>query len=372
MFGRKQIIFGAVLGVVVAAVILAWDRAGRAAPPQGIIVSECEGALKELVIQYEPGALEDIAPIYRDFLRQLSADVIVHVACPDRVAFDQLREAVGKVPCTLQPVITGHPQTAWARDRWVALVYPGGAVHLASAPHEVAGTVWPARAGDERIGEDLAQAIPGVSFQRSELYFDGGDVLATPRHAIVTSRLLPRNIGKTVRDAAELKERMERLLGRPVLLLDGAPDHHVAMFMMAADKDTMLVGDPSLANKISTPSDCARWALPEGADFSADTQKLFDAVADQCARAGYRVVRIPVAPGGDGRTYLTYTNVLIDQPGGKRIVYMPIYHGAEALNEAAAAVWKGLGFEVRPVDCTGAYRHFGCLHCLVNVLRRGD
>jgi hypothetical protein len=29
-----------------------------------------------------------------------------------------------------------------------------------------------------------------------------------------------------------------------------------------------------------------------------------------------------------------------------------------------------LGFEVRPVDCTSAYAHFGTLHCLVNVLRR--
>jgi hypothetical protein len=37
---------------------------------------------------------------------------------------------------------------------------------------------------------------------------------------------------------------------------------------------------------------------------------------------------------------------------------------------AARKVWESLGYEIRPVDCTTAYRHFGCLHCLVNVLHR--
>ena len=75
-------------------------------------------------------------------------------------------------------------------------------------------------------------------------------------------------------------------------------------------------------------------------------------------------------PGRDSRTYLTYVNVIIDQQGTRRIVYMPIYRGAEGLNAAAMAVWKKLGFEVRPVDCTSVFRNFGSLHCLVNVLRK--
>ena len=77
-----------------------------------------------------------------------------------------------------------------------------------------------------------------------------------------------------------------------------------------------------------------------------------------------------MVPAQDGRTYLTYVNVLIDQRSGRRLVYLPFYRGAERLNAAARAVWEGLGYEVVPVDCTSAYRHFGCLHCLVNVLQR--
>jgi len=100
------------------------------------------------------------------------------------------------------------------------------------------------------------------------------------------------------------------------------------------------------------------------------TRHLFDAVAAQCSAAGYRVVRIPVVPARDGRTYLTYVNVLMDQEGNRRIVYLPHYTGAGALNDAARKIWEGIGFEVRPVNCTATYRQFGCLHCLVNVLTR--
>ena len=101
-----------------------------------------------------------------------------------------------------------------------------------------------------------------------------------------------------------------------------------------------------------------------------DYLALFDAVARQCAAAGYRVVRIPDVPARDGTTYLTYVNVLMDQQGARRLVYLPYYRGVEPLNAAARAVWESLGYEIRPVDCTTAYRHFGCLHCLVNVLSR--
>ena len=39
--------------------------------------------------------------------------------------------------------------------------------------------------------------------------------------------------------------------------------------------------------------------------------------------------------------------------------------------KAAAAVWRSAGWQVRRVDCTASYVHFGSLRCLVNVLARG-
>ena len=37
-----------------------------------------------------------------------------------------------------------------------------------------------------------------------------------------------------------------------------------------------------------------------------------------------------------------------------------------SLGDAAASAWEELGFEVRRVDCTNTYKHFGSLRCLVN------
>ena len=379
---RWQTLVGILIGLLAAGSILALTGSPeRRPPPSGPILSECDGHLRELVLQYEPAAKDIVAPVYRDFLGALDRDVNVHLVCPDRAAFDDFLAAVGPVPCSVTPILSGHPMTAWARDRWVALTpaAAGGATTLWSPRGEVAEEVWPARAGDERVGRDIAAALaPVVLARRSGLYFDGGDFLADSETVFVMPRVLQRNIQQTVRSQQEFLGLLSGELKRRVILLDEAPDHHAGMFMASVGGRTMLVGDPSLAREL-TAADMAQptlaatnefMNLPGGPDFSAPTQHLFDAVAAQCSAVGYRVVRIPVVPAQDGRTYLTYVNVLMDQQGGRRLVYLPFYRGVEPLNAAARSVWQSLGYEIRPVDCTTAYRHFGCLHCLVNVLAR--
>jgi len=280
------------------------------------------------------------------------------------------------------PVPVDHPMTTWSRDRWVALAPgPGGGPTTLWVPRgEAGGEVWPARAGDERVGDDLATALaPAVRALRSGLFFDGGDFLADEENVFVVSRMLPRNIQHTVENRDELLRILSTRLKRRVILLDQSPDHHAGMFMVAAGGRRMLVGDPDLGRRSVIGEGAADSSaaaevlekLPGGADFSPETQRLFDAVAAQCAAEGYQVTRLPVVPARNGRTYLTYANVLIDQQGARRIVYLPFYHGVEALNATARAVWEGLGYEIRPVDCSSVYRHGGCLHCLVNILERG-
>jgi hypothetical protein len=379
---RWQSIVGAIIGLAAGSAIVAFTGSPEHAPaPSGPILSECDGRLCELVLQYEPAARDIVAPVYRDFLRALAPDASVHVACPDPAAFADFGAAVGTVPCRVAPIFTGHPMTSWSRDRWVALApaAAGAPTTLWSPRGEAAQEVWPERAGDERIGRDIAAALaPRVRAQRSRLYFDGGDFLADGEAVFVLPRVLERNIQQTVRNRKELLDLLAREFKRRVILLDEAPDHHAGMFMASAGDRNMLVGDPSLARELISvemaqhehASTNEFMSLPGGPDFTASTQRLFDAVAAQCAAAGYRVVRIPVVPARDGRTYLTYLNALIDQQGGRRVVYLPFYRGVERLNAAARSVWENLGYEIRPVDCTTAYRHFGCLHCLVNVLRR--
>jgi len=378
---RWQTITGMALGLLAGVAVLSiagsgggggHHTAGRPPSPAGPILSECDGRLAELVIHYEPSAKDSVARVYHDFLGALENDVLVHVVCPDQAAFAELTTIAGPLKCRLFPVVVNHPMTTWSRDRWVALTpaADGGPTTLLSPLGEAADEIWPARAGDARVGMDLAKAMaPAVTAVRSGLYFDGGDFLADGANVFVVPRVLQRNIQHTVATREEFLKILSDRLGRPVILLDNSPDHHAGMFMVAVGQGRMLVGDPGLGRRTAATGSLPD--LPGGPDFTPETQHRFDAVAAQCAAAGYQVTRLPVIPACDGRSYLTYANVLLDQRGGRHIVYLPFYDGVESLNAAARAIWIGLGYEVRPVDCTTIYRHFGCLHCLVNVLRRG-
>jgi agmatine/peptidylarginine deiminase len=76
-------------------------------------------------------------------------------------------------------------------------------------------------------------------------------------------------------------------------------------------------------------------------------------------------VAVPFLPTGEERAYVTYNNVVID---GKT-VFMPVYDMPE-LDEAAEAVWRSEGFEVRRVPAADLLPCRGAVHCLVNVLER--
>jgi len=376
---RWQTWLGVLIGFIAGLIALALvsSRHQRRAPDSGAVLSECDGHLRRLVIQYEPSSKPVIEIPYRQFLRALEPDITVHVVCPTQAGYEELSALVGPVRCKLLPVVVGHAMTTWSRDRWVACAPPmqGAPLTLWAPRAEAAEELWPARAGDQRIANDLAIALGDkVRARRSSLYFDGGDFLADSENVFVVPRVLGPNLQHTVNSREEFLAVVAAQFKRHVILLEQAPDHHAAMFMASVGNRTMVVGDPASARALfragSGHPAAAIDQLPGGPDFTLETQHRFDAVAAQCHIEGYRVVRIPVVPSRDARTFLTYVNVLLDQQGERRIVYLPFYRGQDPMNAAARIAWQSLGYEVRPVDCTNTFRHFGCLHCLVNVLER--
>lgn len=349
-----RILLGVLLGVLGGGLLYP-----TAARPPARLYSDGDGALREIVIQYVADAAPIVTRAYRDFLGALPARVTVRVVCPETADFEDLRRHVGPVSCGLEAVLVHHEMTGWARDRWLALD-TGDAATLLLPCVEQGEALWPLRRGDGRIGFDLAAALPGrVAARRLGIEFDGGDFVADADTVFVTPNVVRRN------GRPGLADSLARILGRRVVLLDEAPDHHAGMFMMPVGDGRVLVGDPSRARPLvdGDPN-------PAGADWSPEAQARFDAVAARCEAEGYRVHRIPVVPGRDGRTYLTYVNVILDEADGGRVVYLPVYRHVPALNDAAAAVWRDLGYEVRRVDCTETYVHYGSLRCLVNVLAR--
>ncbi len=368
----RHLLVGAGLGLLVAAVTLALVSP-VAAPGRvqtGPVLSDCHGAIEQLVIQYVGQAASLSAPVYAELLPQLPEDVTVQVLVPDAAAFADLRHRVGPVACRLRPIVTGHAMTTWSRDRWLA-ASDGQQRWLISPKREDGAEAWPARAGDARVGDDLAGAIPGLGHRRSDLLFDGGDVVVARGRALVAGRVAKRNIQHTVSDAAALLEALQHLLGREVILLGRSPDHHAGMYVMPAGQGRIFVADPAAGLALlGDPAHRPAELLGGPVDASARLQADLDAVAEQLTREGFEVHRMPVLAGADGRTWMTPLNGILDQRHGRRIVYMPVYRGAERLNEAAAALWRAAGFVVRPIDCTSSYRHFGSLRCLVNVLAR--
>jgi hypothetical protein len=375
---RWEVALGVLIGLFGSAAVLSFFESGAGSAPGfagGPIVSECDGALGEIVIHYVGEAAEATLPTYRAFLGKLPAEVTVHVACPDEQSYKDLLAGIGATRCKLSPVIVGHALTAWSRDRWLALGGATGPETVLLCPRgEEGADIWPARAGDQRIAEDLAAALgKGLTARCSDFYFDGGDFAADGETVFVRPRVLLRNVQRTVADRTELAAGLEAALKRCIVLFDKAPDHHVGMYMMPIGDRTVLVGDPKLAKTLLVEAkeiEDLQPFFPGGPDFSEETAALFDAVAAQCRSAGYRVVRIPVVPGSDGRTYITYVNVIQDHRKDRKTVYMPVFSQAEILNRAAAAIWEKQGFEVEPIDCNNCSKYFGSLHCLVNVLRR--
>jgi hypothetical protein len=362
---------GACIGAILGLMVISGSRQSRpSAPLIGSMLSEHGGAIRRLVMQYTKGA-NFVWPVYRQFLQDQTSDVTVYMVCPAADDFSEIRGEIGVVKCNVVPVYTAHPLTAWARDRWVSLASPADATTLLAPKSELQQEIWPQRSGDSLVAGDLAKSLgPNVRAARSDLYFDAGDFLADASFIFATPAVLRRNLQHTVTDRRELIEKLEHDLGRRVILMDDAPDHHAGMYMMAPGNRQMLVGDPALGASLINTDSPSLAAMEGGPDFTSQTQRHFDSVAKLAAEHGYQVVRIPTVPSQDGKRYLTYVNVIMDIRDGHSIVYMPSYEDQPRLNAAAKSVWEALGFRVMTIDCSSLWPQGGTLHCVVNVLDR--
>ncbi len=365
-----------IAGLAVGVLLATWiaglaHPTAPAAPVTGGILSECDGQLDRIAIQYA-GGMDFVWPVYRQFLRDLPTAVQVVLVCPGATEKDELLGAVGQPASRFTIVYTNHPMTTWSRDRWLTFAArsASGLTSLVAPQTEAAADVWPDRHGDERLAMDLAAALPDVTARRSPLAFDGGDFLADSSTVFVAPAVLERNLNRVVQSEEELTAEVKKLIGeKRLIFLRNAPPHHVGMYMAITRDGEAIVGDPSLGHGLFNPTAKAQPTAIDS-DWSLTTQRQFDDVADQVRAAGYRVRRIPTVVAPDGKTYLTYVNGLIDQRDGHRTFYLPVYKGQDDMNRAATQVWESVGYQVRPITCTSVFPHFGTLHCLVNVLKR--
>lgn len=316
-------------------------RADAAPPP---LLAEEGGGIRGVVVHAVPDA-PFADTVFRDFFRTLRSDATVWAVCQKPEHAERLARLIGR---DVIPVPVGRPITTWSRDRFAA-----------AADGSIAIPPDPPAANSERSNDRLAPPMlaraRGVRLRTAPFAFDGGDFTAADGRLIATSAWAERNSGLA---PAELARRAERFFGQPLVYLPDAPRHHVGMVLAPVGGRTILVGD-------------ARWGArlaPDGLDIDdrEETAQRFDGVAEALSREGFRVERIPVLPTRREYVWMTYTNGLVERGA----VWMPTY-GHALLDDAAAAAYARLGFEVRRVDASGAYVRGGTLHCLVHVVERG-
>lgn len=324
-------IFAAVIAVLaIQGGVVAWR-----APKPARVIDEGLGRVRTIVVHYVPSA-EFVGDTYADYFRQLGdAEILLAVEKAEHAA--EFERRFGR---KVTPVVTGKPITTWSRDRFVAAE---GVVVVPPAPHDGVE----ARRNDHAVPFNL-----GMPTRIAPFRFDGGDFCAIGGRVVATSTWAARNPERRPED---LVREAERLFGMPVVYIPNAPDHHVGMAFAPVGGNTVLVGDMNWGRRLA----------PEIA-VNPDEAARFDAMAESFRKAGFVVHRIPALVTDQDYAWITYTNG-IHEDG---IVFMPVF-GIDALDRAAAEVYRNLGYGVRPVRVANTWRRGGTLHCLVHVVRRG-
>lgn len=381
---RKRVVLAAVLAAVLsllpAGILL--GQVGTAPQTAAAVIPDSGGAIAELVLHYVPDTAFELEPVYRDLFACLPADVRLQVLCPSEEAVSEFRqhwaaqaESGGR---GVRLINVGRPISVWARDRRIA--------RQDTFSLDAATTVVPSEASDYRDDQrnelDLPSVLASVSLVpgvlTSDLHIEGGNIVSNERHAFVGANVYDDNL-VAASDLRAFDAELRRLLGRDYVILEDAtgcvPWCHADMYLTPVDNHTVLVASPALAETLLriaseaslVPLDVPDHVLAYGLNPKGEVS--CDSIAGLMTEYGYRVVRLPAVIGPNEEWMVTYNNCLMEDRGGCRVVYMPIYH-VSPLDEAAAFMYEALGFDVHRIDVSAIYENGGALRCLANVTQR--
>lgn len=267
-----------------------------------------------------------------------------------------------------------HPMTMWARDGSILLTTEQGQEVLL-LPRSFRGDCQVDPKLNRHVVQGtgaapacLSQSLPELIVRRSQLGFEGGDIVASRQAALIGGEVVARNMQELKLSKPAVLELFQELFGLPVTVVEPPPEFHLDLGFTFLDDQTVAVADPAEGLRL--------------AEGNADLQKLVRAtlekgVVDKYQRAarqltavGFRVVRLPNLCGvGLTTPYLTYNNVLMENYATTKRVYMPVYD-VPALDEAARSFYRGHGFQV--VDMPSARlstKLWGALRCATGDLR---
>ncbi len=364
----------------IAAVALGGGRAATADPAPSLVrvaggvLPDSYGRIAEILLQYRADLARRTDPVYRDLFQSLPRDVAVNVLCSsdeDRRSFEWYwLEAARRDGREVHVVNVGMPITVWARDRYIARQTYSLSARAATVVPSASPDYDHVFLNDLRIPHEKWLGASAPEPEHIRLHIEGGNVISNRRHVFVGANALRDNAN--IGSKGELRRDLTDALGRDVILVDdghgAVPWPHIDMYVTPIGDQVLIVGSPSLAMELLDSCEDSR--IPKGmrGDRQVPDARKFDAVARRLERLGYRIIRLPALTKGNS-WMVTYNNVLIDDQGQTRTVYMPTY-GIPALDEAAREVYESLGFRVCPIDASRISRLGGAIRCMANVTLR--
>jgi N-dimethylarginine dimethylaminohydrolase len=347
------------------------------------IVGDDGGPIAEIVLQYSAHSEPELGPVYTDLFRRLQPGVRILVCCSTQDCQDQFVSKWGPIAVAAGREVhvanVNRPLSVWARDRRIARQQPNGIPAACFVPTAHVNY------DDEKHNDILLPTllwstglVPRVSV--TAFHLEGGNVVSNRRHVFVGGNVIAENKHRFSSEGHAIEE-LQRIFHREPLLLKGdagqIPWCHTDMYITPLSERRVLVASPAAglgalgerSFRLTTDEeDEDPWQCDDTSPGST-AQKCFDAVAEEIRDRGYEVVRMPALVNVDEDWMVTYNNVLLEEYGDRRVVYMPVY-GIPQLDDLAETLYTELGYEVRRIDVSSIFHLGGAVRCLVNVTQR--
>jgi N-dimethylarginine dimethylaminohydrolase len=375
-----------------ATVLVAFALVAAAPPAQGwaarfnsgrqtAVLSDTDGTISEILLHYDGLLDEELGPVYETLFKTMPDNLHIRVLCSTSVGTDQFVEQWASMAAgmdrELSVIDVDQPISIWSRDRYIIR-------QTAKDPFWGIGYIPPdlpeyyyEKSNELKLFVQLGEHRLMPRAEKGHIHLEGGNIVANSRHAFIGVNVLEDNPLSS--GASAFMRELEKLAGKRVFLVGnrdkGVPYDHVDMYLTPIDNSTVLLGSTRMSLELlfSRPAaeegiDVAESLAPH-LDDSTEIGDQFEAVARQLRGAGYRVLRVPALVDQGRNWMITYNNVLIDNQGDTRTVYMPVYQ-IPALDRVASAIYCELGFRVVEVDVSAVYEWGGAVRCLVNVTQR--
>ena len=347
------------------------------------LVADDGGPIAEVLLHYAVNSEGELGAPFFDLFQHLGPNVRLQVCCPNDASVEAFTQRWGTAASAngrqVQVINVNRPITVWARDRRICRQTADGRPATCFVP-TAHFSYDPEKQNDLVLSSLLFQTglVPGVAL--NSFHLEGGNVVSNRRQVFIGANAYDDNLHRFRSESAMFAE-LSKVFGRPAVAIktrDGAtPWIHTDMYLTPIDSRTILVSSPSEGCRLLEGQTSVmipqrdRQVQVEFDTVAPDSirQTQFDDVAQQLTELGYQVIRVPSLINVEKDWMVTYNNVLMDYQNGQRVVFMPIYHIPE-LDNAAAQIYRALGFEVRPIDVSPIFQLGGAIRCLANVTRR--